>query len=216
MSFAQNSCIASQRREYNGGVLLDESMPKDPLTQFTLWIEDAINRKISDATAMSLATIGANNRPQSRMVLLKKYDKKGFIFFGNYSSPKGLSLKYCSYAALLFYWGPVSRQVRVEGMVSKVSPKESDEYFASRPYESQLASVLFQQSEVISHRSVLEDAYNKQYNSKQKNVQRKEDWGGWRLIPDKFEFWQGREFRLHDRFEYLLHNNSWKIQRLSP
>lgn len=197
---------------------LSESKVKpNPLDQFALWFDEASKAGFIDFTAMSLATSSKEGTPSVRMVLLKKFDEKGFEFFTNYESRKAKDLKSNPYACLLFYWDKLERQVRIEGKVEKVSKKESEDYFKTRPLKSRLGAWASHQSSVIESRSVVIKEFVKylmKFGSKE--IPLPPYWGGYRLIPDVFEFWQGRTNRLHDRIVYTKKNNVWNIQRLAP
>jgi pyridoxamine 5'-phosphate oxidase len=197
---------------------LDETRAaKDPFQQFDRWFEDAVNAGIRDANAMTLATASRDGSPAARIVLLKGSEKRGFVFFSNYESRKGRELTENPRAALLFFWPELERQVRIEGIVEIVSRGQTEEYFASRPLESRIGAWASRQSRIISGRDFLEGEFKK-YQSQFSSgaVPVPDYWGGYRLVPSKFEFWQGRPNRLHDRIEYLLKGSSWSIQRLSP
>ena len=198
---------------------LDESLvSKDPLAEFSLWFEEAIAAQIPLANAMTLATVSPTGKPSLRVVLLKQADETGFIFFTNYESRKGRELSSNPHAALNFFWPELERQVRIEGTISRVSEKECDEYFASRPRGSQIGAWASHQSELLSSRKELEeivDRFELQFNDKP--IPRPPNWGGYRLRPESIEFWQGRANRLHDRIIYTLQSgNPWKIHRLYP
>jgi pyridoxamine 5'-phosphate oxidase len=197
--------------------LSESQIKKDPLMQFTQWFDDASKAGFIDYTAVSLATSSKEGKPSVRMVLLKKFDENGFEFFTNYESRKGKDLKENPYACLLFYWDKLERQVRIEGKVEKVSKKESEDYFNTRPFKSRLGAWASNQSTVIDSRSVVIKEFVK-YLMKfgSKNIPLPPHWGGYRLIPELFEFWQGRTNRLHDRIIYTKKNNTWDIKRLAP
>jgi pyridoxamine 5'-phosphate oxidase len=190
---------------------------REPLKQFQSWFAEAKRAGLPKPEAMALATVGANGRPASRMVLLKGLDKQGFVFFGNYQSRKAADLEGRPFAALLFFWDPLNHQVRVEGRVAKVSAAESDEYFSSRPRGSQVGAWASPQSRPIRSRRELESrvaAVEKKYEGV--SVPRPPHWGGWRLVPDRIEFWIGRQSRLHDRMVYTRTGKSWKKTILAP
>jgi pyridoxamine 5'-phosphate oxidase len=198
--------------------LNENAIESDPIKQFELWFDEAIAAKLPMPEAMTLATVTADGRPAARMVLLKQVDGYGFVFFTNYQSLKARQLEANPYAALVFYWPQLERQVRVEGKVSKVSPEESTAYFRTRPRESQIGAWASPQSEVIAAREVLEQrarALAEEYHDRE--IDRPEYWGGYRLRPDRIEFWKGRIGRLHDRILYELQpDDSWTIKRLAP
>lgn len=194
------------------------NVEEDPVRQFQNWYAEYLKTNPDEPTAMFLATAAKNAAPAGRVVLMKSFDEKGFIFFTNYESRKGRDLSENPAASLTFYWGKLNRQVRVVGKVVKVSAEESDEYFKTRPYESCLGAWASRQDEVIESREFLleklEQLKNKYPDSK--SVPRPEYWGGYRVVPSRIEFWQGRDNRIHDRVEYLLEGKKWKRQRLSP
>jgi pyridoxamine 5'-phosphate oxidase len=198
---------------------LDENrIDTDPIKQFQLWFEEAIAAKLPMPEAMSLATVTPDDRPTSRMVLLKQVDGYGFVFFTNYDSAKAKQLEINPYAALVFYWPQLERQVRVEGKVTKTSHEESEAYFRTRPRESQIGALASPQSEVISGREVLEQRARELaelYSDRE--IDCPENWGGFRLTPDRIEFWKGRVGRLHDRILYELQpDGAWTMKRLAP
>jgi pyridoxamine 5'-phosphate oxidase len=198
---------------------LDEKeIQRDPIKQFQLWFDDAIAEKLPMPDAMSLATVTPDGRPTSRMVLLKQVDADGFVFFTNYQSSKARQLEINPYAALVFYWPQLERQVRVEGKVAKTSAEESAAYFRTRPRESQIGAWASPQSEVISARDVLEQrAHELAEQYCDRDIDCPANWGGFRLTPDRIEFWKGRVGRLHDRILYELQpDGTWTIKRLAP
>jgi pyridoxamine 5'-phosphate oxidase len=209
---------AASRYEHVGKGLRRSDLDPDPIKQFANWFTAAIEAGIRDVNAMSLATAGADARPSVRIVLLKSFDKDGFVFFTNYESEKGKQLDANPYAALAFYWIELDRQIRVSGKVKKTSREESQGYFRSRPVGSQLGAWVSRQSEVIDARRVL-DARMAEMTERfaKKPVSLPPHWGGYRLKPDTMEFWQGRPNRLHDRFRYTRQaDGSWLIERLAP
>jgi len=193
-------------------------MDADPFRQFATWFDEARAASPVEPNAMALATVGADGRPSLRMVLLKGADERGFVFYANYESRKGRELADMPWAALTFFWPEMERQIRIEGRVEPVSAEESDAYFHSRPIGSQRSASASHQSEVIAGREELEQrvaALSAQYHDQE--IPRPENWGGFRVIPDAIEFWQGRANRLHDRLRYrLLASGGWQIERLSP
>jgi pyridoxamine 5'-phosphate oxidase len=191
---------------------------RDPIKQFQLWFDDAIAAKLPMPDAMSLATVTPDGRPTARMVLLKQVDAEGFVFFTNYNSNKAKQLEINPYAALVFYWPHLERQVRVEGKVSKTPAEESSTYFKTRPRESQIGAWASPQSEVISAREVLEQrAHELAELYCDREIDCPAHWGGFRLVPDRIEFWKGRVGRLHDRILYELQpDETWTIKRLAP
>jgi len=199
-------------------VLDEKRIERDPIKQFQSWFNDGFEAKLPMPDAMSLATVTPDGRPTARMVLLKQVDEDGFVFFTNYQSSKAQQLEINPYAALVFYWPQFERQVRVEGKVTKTSAEESAAYFKTRPRESQIGAWASPQSEVISAREVLEQRANElsdQYCDRE--IDCPTHWGGFRLKPDRIEFWKGRVGRLHDRILYELQpDGSWTIKRLAP
>ncbi len=197
--------------------LSEKSVKADPIAQFALWFEEMLKHPSPEPYAVVLATATREGRPSARMVLLKNVDHRGFEFYTNYHSRKGRELAENPHGALLFYWGELRRQVRVEGPVEKLSPEESDAYFATRPFENQVSAWTSQQSRVIESREVLEKRFQElveQYRGKP--VPRPPHWGGYRLRPLQIEFWQGQPNRLHDRIRYTRTDTGWKIERLAP
>ncbi len=198
---------------------LDEKrVERDPIKQFQLWFDDALAATIPLAEAMTLATATADGRPSARMVLLKQVDDEGFVFFTNYHSAKAAQLDSNPYAALVFYWNRLDRQVRVEGKVERTSAEESELYFRTRPRESQIGAWASPQSSVITGREVLEQrAQELEDYYRDREIQCPGHWGGYRLRPDKIEFWKSRVGRLHDRILYeLMSDGTWSIKRLAP
>ena len=192
------------------------TVDKNPIKQFAKWYEVVLKSGLKEPTAMTLATASKGGVPSARTVLLKGYDEKGFLFFTNYGSRKGRELSENPFAELLFYWMDLRKQVRISGRVEKVSKEESEKYFKTRPLNSQIGAWVSRQSEIIPDRKFLEEKY-KEYSEKYKeDVPLPPFWGGFRLIPERFEFWQGRENRLHDRICYLKKNGEWEIMRLAP
>jgi len=205
------------RRSYSAGELADGRTPPDPLTLFTVWLEDAVRVGEPEPNAMALATVDGSGQPHVRFVLLKDATAAGFVFFSNYESRKGKDLAAEPRASLAFWWPRVERQVRVDGAVSRVPAEVSDDYFSSRPHGSQVGAWASRQGEPVASRQVLEDAYSAaaaRYAGA--SVPRPPYWGGYVLSPERYEFWQGREDRLHDRFEYQLEAGAWRSRRLSP
>jgi pyridoxamine 5'-phosphate oxidase len=194
-----------------------DNLNADPFVQFRYWFNDALKAHPGDANTMVLATADSNGRSSARVLLLKGFDKEGFVFFTNYNSMKGRQIAVNPNAALVFYWHELERQVRIEGRIEKTSRRESDEYFKIRPEESNISAVISPQSQRIPDRRYLEHLKHVHMNLfRNKIIERPENWGGYRLIPDLFEFWQGRENRLHDRFEYSWTSGGWEIHRLAP
>jgi len=211
------SDLTSIRRNYALKQLDENEVDKNPFAQFEKWFDEALNAKIIDPNAMILSTSTTEGKPSSRVVLLKQLDSNGFSFFTNYQSHKGIQLELNPYAALVFFWPELERQIRIEGIVSKVSKKDSDDYFNSRPEGSKIGAWSSPQSKTIPNRKYLEKLkvdFEKQFSSK--TISRPPHWGGFRLDPNLFEFWQGRPDRLHDRIQYSIVNNEWIIERLAP
>ena len=211
--------VADLRQNYTLTDLLETEVKSNPIEQFTSWFEEALNADLLEPNAMTLATASPNGKPTARIVLLKGYSARGFVFYTNYESTKGQQLIANPQAALVFLWDKLERQVRIEGKVTKISAEESDNYFHSRPVSSQIGAWTSDQSRVIDSREVLE--------KRQQELEAKyadgatipcpPHWGGFRLIPDLIEFWQGRPSRLHDRLVYRLQDDAtWKIARLAP
>ncbi len=209
--------IADLRKEYSLQSLEENDAEKDPFSQFTKWWMQAIASNIDDVNAMTLATANSLGIPSARIVLLKDYDDKGFVFYTNYMSQKANDLEENPNAALVFYWKELERQVRIQGTITKVSNSTSDIYFASRPEGSKLGAWASPQSTVIPGRHVLEIKINELQNLYAgKEISRPAFWGGYNLKPSVIEFWQGRQSRLHDRLQYRLQENEWKLERLAP
>ena len=210
--------FADFRKEYMQRGLHESEVNADPFRQFQRWFDEARVATPIEPNAMALATVGDDGRPSLRMVLLKEMDERGFVFYTNYESRKGRELADTPWAALTFFWPEMERQIRIEGRVEPVSAEESDAYFHSRPVGSQLSASASHQSQVISGREALEERVaelSAQYQGRE--ILRPDNWGGFRVIPDAIEFWQGRPNRLHDRLRYrLLADGRWQIERLAP
>lgn len=203
------------RKNYLKGELLESKIDPNPIKQFELWFKEVLNSGIYEPNAMILAT-AIDNKPSARVVLLKGYDENGFKFYTNYNSRKGKELSANPNASLLFYWMELERQVRIEGKVEKLSKEESLEYFNSRPLESRYGALASNQSEVIPNREYLEQKFSELREKYGDTPPMPDYWGGFKLIPNLFEFWQGRPSRLHDRIVYEKSDNIWRIYRLSP
>jgi len=209
--------LADIRREYLGEPLSEAHCDADPMRQFARWFEQVRGIE-ADPTAMALATASADGRPSVRTVLLKGVDDRGFIFYTNYQSRKAHDMEATGRASALFFWRSLERQVRIDGTVERISPAESDAYFATRPLDSRLSVYASKQSEPIESREVLEDVFDRVKRTYGDGpVPRPDWWGGYRIVPDEFEFWQGRESRLHERLRYVKSGDgSWRRERLAP
>ena len=212
-----SSAIADLRKSYERAELNEEASQADPLQQFDQWLQEAIRAEVPEPNAMTLATVAGNGRPSTRIVLIKGYDERGITWFTNYDSRKGQELATNPYAALQFHWVELERVVRIEGVVEKVSAEESDAYFHSRPLDSRIGAWASPQSQVIANRSVLVTNAAKYGAKFLLQPPRPPHWGGYRLKPDNWQFWQGRKSRLHDRLRYTLQENGgWLRERLAP
>jgi pyridoxamine 5'-phosphate oxidase len=206
-----------KKDSYSGEGLDENTAEADPLKQFHLWFDEARAAALPLPEAMTLATATKDGRPSARLVLLKHADERGFVFYTNYGSQKARELDGNPQAALVFYWPQLERQVRVEGSVTKVSAAESDEYFQTRPRESQIGALASPQSEVISGRDVLQRRFDElEVLYRDREIERPAHWGGYRLQPERIEFWKGRPGRLHDRLLYEQADGAWQITRLAP
>ncbi len=212
------STIQNLRQDYRSASLLESDVATNPYNQFEKWFKEALNAEVLEPNAMTLATANTNGIPSARIVLLKEFTEEGFVFYTNYESQKGKEIESNPYAALIFFWADLERQIRIEGVVEKVSEEESNHYFLSRPKGSQLGALTSPQSQTISSREFLEERLaelEKEYEDKE--VIKPEHWGGYRVIPNRIEFWQGRSSRLHDRIVYIQEKDqSWKFERLAP
>jgi pyridoxamine 5'-phosphate oxidase len=209
--------IETMRADYGLETLDESTLSPDPLHQFEKWMMYAISKNMSEPHAMNLATVNNAGRVSSRIVLLRDFNKNGFSFYTNYNSKKAQELAEGKLCALNFFWQPLQKQVRIEGTVLKLSATESDNYFASRPRESQIGAHASEQSHVLKNREELEQKFkNLTQSFGNKNIPRPSNWGGFIVTPLLFEFWQGRPNRLHDRIQYSLQNDEWKIERLNP
>jgi pyridoxamine 5'-phosphate oxidase len=208
--------LLGSHRDYKKSMLTDRNLNPDPVAQFGAWFAEASGTDIPDPNAMALSTVDASGRPSSRIVLLKGFDPRGFVFYTNYKSRKGIELDANPYASLLFFWDKLERQIRIEGSVVRTSHEESDKYYQTRPYTSRLGAWASKQSETLSSRFRLMREVAGLIIKYPVNTPLPPFWGGYRLVPDVFEFWQGRESRLHDRFRYALRDGVWEISRLYP
>jgi pyridoxamine 5'-phosphate oxidase len=209
--------IANLRKDYQLASLSETDVAADPIQQFAHWFEQALKADAAEANAMSLATVNADGRPSSRIVLIKEFNQHGFSWFTNYDSAKGHDLATNPQAALLFFWSALERQVRIEGRIEKVSEQDNDNYFHSRPLGSRRSACASQQSQPIASRDLLEQRLEQVTSEHGDHPPRPEHWGGYRLVPDYLEFWQGRSSRLHDRIVYTRGSDGvWSISRLQP
>ncbi len=210
--------VQNLREDYRAKSLSIEEVAAHPAQQFDQWFVEAMKSEVREPNAMTLATSSAAGRPSARTLLLKGYDEKGFVFYTNYNSKKGKELEENPFAAMVFCWLDLERQIRIEGKIEKLSEEASDQYFQSRPKGSQIGAWASPQSEIITDRSLLEnnvEALKKKYENADA-LPRPPHWGGYRLVPDVVEFWQGRSSRLHDRINYQLEGGEWKLERLAP
>ena len=208
--------IADIRKDYALRRLEESDADADPLRQFRQWLDEAIRAEVPEPTAMTLATADAAGRPSARVVLLKGVDERGFVFFTNYQSRKGIELATRPHAALVFFWKELERQVRIEGDIEKVSVADNDAYYRSRPLGSRIGAWASPQSQPIESREWLEARVREAEAKHGENPQRPSHWGGYRLVPDALEFWQGRQSRLHDRIAYKRQASVWARTRLAP
>jgi pyridoxamine 5'-phosphate oxidase len=208
--------LPDQRKSYERDTLEETAAATDPLRQFETWMDEAFAAKVPEPNAMTLATVGADGRPSTRIVLIKGFDARGIVWFTNYDSRKGRELATHPYAALQFHWVELERVVRIEGRVERVDAAESDAYFASRPLDSRIGAWASPQSQVIESRGVLVANAARVAAKFLLNPPRPPHWGGFRLQPDSWEFWQGRKSRLHDRLRYRLEMGVWTRERLAP
>lgn len=211
------SHISAIRKDYRMAALDETSAGQDPLLFFLRWFSEAEQAGAGEVNAMTLATVDPSGHPRARIVLLKGVDERGFVFYTNYNSAKGLEISGNPHVSLVFFWEELERQVRVEGIAEKVDPQQSDLYFRSRPEGSRIGAWSSPQSEVIPGRGVLEEKYqeySRQFSGK--DVPRPEHWGGYCVVPSRIEFWQGRSDRIHDRIFFVRENGSWTKYRLAP
>jgi pyridoxamine 5'-phosphate oxidase len=217
MKNLEKMSLALLRKDYSKAALLEKDVARDPVTQFSTWFEEARLAQLPEPNAMSVSTADATGRPSSRILLLKEFDQRGFTWFTNYESRKGRDLSQNPYAALLFYWTELERQVRMEGRVERVSAEESDMYFRSRPLNSRIGAHASQQSMPIEKRELLDRRFIEMQIVHGEQPPRPAHWGGYRLVPERMEFWQGRTSRMHDRIVYTrAPEGTWMISRLQP
>jgi len=209
--------IQNLRQDYRAASLAESDVDHNPVNQFGKWFREAIDAQLYEPNVMTLATASLSGKPSARILLLKGFDEKGFVFFTNYASKKGHDIAENPQAAMVFFWPELERQVRIEGLIAKVSEEESTAYFHSRPAGSQIGALASPQSTVIPDRLLLENRVQELTAAyAEKEIPRPEHWGGYVLIPDHIEFWQGRPSRLHDRITYTSINGVWTINRLAP
>jgi pyridoxamine 5'-phosphate oxidase len=209
--------VAGLRKDYGQASLSEEDVAEDPIAQFTRWFEEALKAEVNEPNAMTVATVGPDGRPSSRIVLVKQFDERGFTWYTNYDSQKGRQLGANPFAALLFFWSELERQVRIEGRVERTPAEESDKYFDSRPLKSRLSAIASHQSNPIASRAALEQNYETVARQYGDEPRRPANWGGFRLVPERIEFWQGRRSRFHDRIVYTRQEDGrWTRQRLQP
>lgn len=208
--------IQKKRHEYSLDQLNEHDIDQNPFVQFDVWFKMALEANLPDANAMTLATVNAEGKPTARILLLKDYSDDAYCFFTNYESKKGEDLKQNPYAAMVFFWPQLEKQIRIEGRVERLKPEHSDQYFMARPVGSRRAAAVSPQSSKLNNRTELEQAIEKHKKKHGEIFDRPEFWGGYKLIPENFEFWQGRESRLNDRIEYVLNDGNWIFHRLAP
>ena len=208
--------VADLRKSYEKAELSETASSADPSELFDRWLKEAIQAELPEPTAMTLATVSKDNRPSTRPVLVKGYDERGLVWYSNYESRKGIELASNPWASLQFHWVELERVVRLEGRVEKISAQESDSYFHSRPLDHRIGAWASPQSQIITDRSVILKAASKYLAEYPKDPPRPKYWGGYRLKPELWEFWQGRKSRLHDRLRYQLNGKSWERVRLAP
>lgn len=208
--------LSALRLSYTKNELNEKKVSKFPFEQFKIWFDEILNSEIIEPNAMVLSTSSEDGSPSSRVVLLKEFDDEGFIFFTNYESEKGKCIEKNSKVSLLFFWKELERQIRINGVAKKTDRNISEKYFNSRPILSRIAAAASPQSNIINDRSQLEKMFEEYKSKNSDKIETPLNWGGYKIIPHYFEFWQGRENRLHDRIVYKKENNDWKIFRLAP
>lgn len=214
---ATGKAVADLRKDYGQASLDDADVLDDPIAQFTRWFDEALRAEVNEPNAMNVATVDADGKPSSRIVLIKQFDARGFTWFTNYTSRKGVELAANPHAAILFFWSELERQIRIEGRVERVAAEESESYFHTRPLKSRLAALASAQSAPIASRAALEHNYDAVASQYGDQPPRPENWGGYRLVPEYIEFWQGRRSRFHDRIVYERQaDGSWSRHRLQP
>ncbi|MEL0186690.1 MAG: pyridoxamine 5'-phosphate oxidase [Flavobacteriaceae bacterium] len=208
--------LSDFRISYDKLSLIEHQLPKEPIKLFQIWFEELCkSNSVIEPNAMTLSTVGNENKPRNRVVLLKKFSEKGFVFYTNYKSKKGIDINNNPNVSISFFWPSFERQVIIEGICSKITNKESDKYFYSRPIDSQIGAIISDQSSEIPNRDYIENKFDS-FKSDNTEILRPQNWGGYIINPINIEFWQGRKNRLHDRILYFKNNNSWLFKRLSP
>lgn len=208
--------LSDFRISYDKLSLIEHQLPKEPIKLFQIWFEELCNsNSVLEPNAMTLSTVGNENKPRNRVVLLKKFSEKGFVFYTNYKSKKGIDINNNPNVSISFFWPSFERQVIIEGICSKITNKESDKYFYSRPIDSQIGAIISDQSSEIQNRDYIENKFDS-FKSDNTEIIRPLNWGGYIINPINIEFWQGRKNRLHDRIFYYKNDNSWLFKRLSP
>ena len=208
--------LSEFRISYDKLSLIEHQLPKEPIKLFQIWFEELCkSNSVLEPNAMTLSTVGNENKPRNRVVLLKKFSEKGFVFYTNYKSKKGIDINNNPNVSVSFFWPSFERQVIIEGICSKITNKESDKYFYSRPIDSQIGAIISDQSSEIPNRDYIENKFDS-FKSDNTEILRPLNWGGYIINPINIEFWQGRKNRLHDRILYYKNNSSWLFKRLSP
>jgi len=205
----------SERNEYANRRLQEWEVNQNPIAEFDKWFKNTVKHNVFQPDAFAVSSVSSSGKPSSRIVLLKEYSQLGYCFFSNYNSRKGIEFEHNSQVAALFYWAELEQQIRIEGTVVKLTTEKSDEYFASRSHESQIASIISDQSQVIENRELLHSKFD-EYMQRNAKPLRPATWGGYCIVPDYFEFWQGAPHRLNDRICYEKQAAGWKIYRLAP